>query len=227
MRCIVDLCNKFVNTNKVAWDGNARACSPGKGSETNADFLAKTGAIGGTPAASPAARKPRRRRARERNPVQLGALEQHLGYFIRRAQVWVFTDFIKALKVLEISPAQYSVLVIIDANTGLSQSALAQTLGIQRARLVRVLDRLEMRGLTRRLQSADDGRTHALQLTPKGQATLRQARKLVDLHEARLIDRLGADSYRAMKTLLRDFQMSTMDVATSGACQRTALASSR
>jgi DNA-binding MarR family transcriptional regulator len=159
------------------------------------------------PPAAPAARK-RLRREHERNAVQLGALEQHLGYFIRRAQVWVFTDFNKALKALEISPAQYSVLVIIDANTGLSQSALAQTLGIQRARLVRVLDRLEARGLTRRLQSASDGRTHALQLTPKGQSTLRRARKLVDLHESRLIDRLGADSYRAMKTLLRDFQMS-------------------
>ena len=170
----------------------------------------KRAQLAASPAASPAARKPRHRRARERNSVHLGALEQHLGYFIRRAQVWVFTDFIKALKALEISPAQYSVLVIIDANTGLSQSALAQTLGIQRARLVRVLDRLETRGLTRRLQSASDGRTHALQLTPKGQATLRRARKLVDLHEARLIDRLGADSYRAMKTLLRDFQTSTM-----------------
>jgi DNA-binding MarR family transcriptional regulator len=165
----------------------------------------KRALLAASPAASQAARKPRLRRADERNSVHLGALEQHLGYFIRRAQVWVFTDFIKALKALEISPAQYSVLVIIDANTGLSQSALAKTLGIQRARLVRVLDRLEARGLTRRLQSADDGRTHALRLTPKGQATLRRARKLADLHEARLIDRLGADAYRAMKSLLRDF----------------------
>jgi len=158
-------------------------------------------------AAPPAARTPRQRRTRERNSVHLGALEQHLGYFIRRAQVWVFADFIRALKALEISPAQYSVLLIIDANTGLSQSALAKTLGIQRARMVRLLDRLETRGLTRRLQSANDGRMHALKLTPKGQATLRRARKLADLHEARLIDRLGSDSYQAMKTLLRDFQM--------------------
>jgi DNA-binding MarR family transcriptional regulator len=174
----------------------------------------KRAQLAASPAASPAARKSPPRRARERNSVhrdavQLGALEQHLGYFIRRAQVWVFADFIRALKTLEISPAQYSVLVIIDANTGLSQSALAQTLGIQRARMVRLLDRLEARGLTRRLQSANDGRTHALQLTPKGQAALGRARKLADQHEARLIDRLGSDSYRAMKSLLRDFQMPT------------------
>ena len=127
---------------------------------------------------------------------------------------------------MEISPAQYSVLVIIDANTGLSQSALAQTLGIQRARLVRVLDRLETRGLTRRLQSANDGRTHALQLTPKGQATLRRARKLVDLHEARLIDRLGADFVPGDEDAAARFPDVDDDV-TSGACQRTASASSR
>jgi DNA-binding MarR family transcriptional regulator len=138
-------------------------------------------------------------------PVRLGDLEQHLGYFVRRAQVWVFQDFIRTLKTLDISPAQYSVLLIIDANAGLSQSALAEVLGIQRARLVRVLDRLQARGLARRLQSAADGRTHALRLTPKGQTVLRRARELAALHEARLIDRLGEDSYRLVRDVLRDF----------------------
>ena len=154
-------------------------------------------------------REARQRRNGARNPVQLGDLERHLGYFIRRAQVWVFQDFIRTLKTLDISPAQYSVLLVIAANLGLSQSALAATLGIQRARLVRVLDRLETRGLTRRLQSAADGRTHALRLTPKGQATLRRARELCELHEARLIDRLGADSYKMLRDILRDFHVAS------------------
>jgi DNA-binding MarR family transcriptional regulator len=165
-------------------------------------------------AATPARPLQRSREARERHngrsaPVRLGNLERHLGYFMRRAQVWVFQDFIRTLKALDISPAQYSVLLVIDANAGLSQSALAATLGIQRARMVRVLDRLEARGLTRRLQSTADGRTHALRLTPKGQATLRRARELSELHEARLIDRLGADSYRVVKDILRDFRAAT------------------
>ena len=138
-------------------------------------------------------RKTRRREEGGRNPVRLGDLERHLGYFIRRAQVWVFQDFIRTLKALDISPAQYSVLLVIDANAGLSQSALATMLGVQRARLVRVLDGLDARGLTRRLQSASDGRTHALRLTPKGETTLSRARALAAQHEARLIDRLGAE----------------------------------
>ncbi len=138
-------------------------------------------------------------------PIDLGGLNSHLGYFIRRAQVWVFQDFIRALKTLDISPAQYSVLLIIAANPGLSQSELARTLAIQRARLVRMLHRLDKRGLSRRLQSSSDGRTHALRLTPKGQETLRRAEALAAQHETRLIDKIGGEPYETMKKILRFF----------------------
>ena len=71
--------------------------------------------------------------------IDLGVLNQHLGYFVRRLQVWIFQDFIRTLARIDISPAQFSVLVVIGANEGLSQSELAGTLGIERARLVRML----------------------------------------------------------------------------------------
>ena len=138
--------------------------------------------------------------------ISLGGLDRHLGYFVRRVQVWVFHDFIRTLKALDISPAQYSVLHVIEANAGLSQAELARTLGIQRARLVRMLNGLDQRGLTRRLQSSADARTHALRLTQKGQDTLRRAESLAEEHEARLVERLGAEPYKAIKTILRDFQ---------------------
>src|SRR5262245_17986742 len=123
--------------------------------------------------------------------VGLGALGRHLGYFMRRAQVWVFQDFIRTLKILHLSPAQYSVLLVIDANPGLSQARLASTLGIQRARLVRLLHKLDRRGLTKRLPSSADGRTHALRLTAKGQELVRRAQALAEQHEARLVDKFG------------------------------------
>ena len=83
--------------------------------------------------------------------IDLGVLNERLGYFIRRAQLWVFQDFIRRLSSIDISPAEFSVLVVIGANTGLSQAELAATLGIERARLVRLLHRLERRDLTQRL----------------------------------------------------------------------------
>ena len=85
----------------------------------------------------------------------------------RRPQLWMFQDFIRRLSSIDISPAEFSVLVVIGANTGLSQAELATTLGIERARLVRLLHRLEKRGLTQRLPSSADGRRHALRLTAR------------------------------------------------------------
>ena len=68
-------------------------------------------------------------------------------------------------------------LVVIGANPGLSQAELAATLGIERARLVRLLHRLERRALTQRLPSSADGRRHALQLTRDGQSCWRGRRR--------------------------------------------------
>ena len=112
---------------------------------------------------------PRERARKKRQALELGVLDGHLGYFVRRLQVWIFQDFVRTLASFDIRPAQYSVLVVIEANPGLSQADLADTLGIERARLVRLLDGLEKRGLTRRQPSPIDRRSHALFLTREGQ----------------------------------------------------------
>ena len=53
----------------------------------------------------------------------IGQLENHLGYFLRRLQIWVFQDFIQTLRPMKVRPAQYSVLLVIEANPGRSQAA--------------------------------------------------------------------------------------------------------
>jgi DNA-binding MarR family transcriptional regulator len=147
----------------------------------------------------------RKTRPADRAPLDIGVLEGHLGYFIRRLQVWVFQDFIRTLAAIDIRPAQYSVLVVIAANPGASQSQLSSRLGIERARLVRLLNRLEKRGLTERLESTKDRRTHALRLTNEGRKTLKRAKTLAALHEARLAERLGAEQRKALIDSLRNF----------------------
>jgi DNA-binding MarR family transcriptional regulator len=152
------------------------------------------------PAAVPLARDRKNRRN-----IDLDILTSHLGYALRRAQVWVFQDFIRTLAVIDIRPAQYSVLVVIGANPGLSQAELADRLGIERARLVHMLDHLQKRGLTERLPSPTDRRTHALQLTKDGQKLLKRAKALAARHEARLTEKLGAGAREQMLELLNVF----------------------
>ena len=157
----------------------------------------------------PAKAVPLRKSPQLRRPspavIDLGVLNERLGYFVRRAQVWVFQDFIRRLSSLDISPAQYSVLVVISANSGLSQSELAATLGIERARLVRLLHRLEKRGLTQRLPSSADGRRHALRLTRDGQKLLTRAKALAAQHELALKEKVGTERYRVLIEALREF----------------------
>lgn len=150
------------------------------------------------PAVSPRSQAGRK----ARRDVDLDVLNQHLGYFLRRAQVWVFQDFIKTLSVIDIRPAQYSVLVVIGANPGLSQAELADRLAIERARLVHMLDHLQKRGLTERLPSPTDRRSHALQLTREGQKVLKRAKALAAKHEARLAEKLGPDAREQVLNLL-------------------------
>lgn len=140
-----------------------------------------------------------------RRAITLDVLDAHLGYFARRLQVWVFQDFIRTLERIDISPAQFSVLVVISANRGLSQSELASTLGIERARLARLLHRLEGRGLIERLDSKADGRRHALELTPQGRTLLARAKTLASRHEQKLKEKLGADRHALLLGALREF----------------------
>jgi DNA-binding MarR family transcriptional regulator len=160
--------------------------------------------------ARPAARTaPLRKKApvqRSNKPkIELDLLNQRLGYFVRRVQVWIFQDFIGRLASIDLSPAQFSVLVVVDANRGLSQAELAATLGIERARLVRLLHRLEQRGLIQRLPSSADGRRHALRLTRDGQRVVTRAKALSEEHEAGLVKRFGPERYKLLLEAFREF----------------------
>jgi DNA-binding MarR family transcriptional regulator len=119
----------------------------------------------------------------------------------------VFQDFIRQLREVDIRPAQFSVLVVISTNPGLSQADVAESLGIERARLVHVLDLLEERQLIQRLRSVEDRRSHSLHLTAEGQRVLKRAQALAADHEARLEKVLGADRRARLLEILREVDL--------------------
>jgi len=133
----------------------------------------------------------------------VGPLAGMIGYALRRAQLAVFDEIMASFAELDLRPAQYSVLVLLDHAPGLKQSAVAAALGIQRANFVVLFDVLERRGLARRAPAANDRRSYALHLTDAGRAVLRRANELEAAHEARLDARLGADGHQRLLELLR------------------------
>jgi len=137
--------------------------------------------------------------------LALGQLDRHLGYFLRRLQLWVFHDFIRTLAPLKVRPAQYSVLLVIEANPGRSQAAIGQTLGIERARLARMLHDLERRNWIARNANGSDARSHSLHLTSEGEAALAKIKQLAEQHEAGLAERVGGARHKQLMERLRDF----------------------
>jgi DNA-binding MarR family transcriptional regulator len=136
--------------------------------------------------------------------LDLGELNTHIGYFARRFQVWIFQDLIRELARAEIRISHYSVLAIIEANPGLAQAEVAEAVGIEPARLVRVLDELERRGWIQRMRSATDRRSHALYLTQDGQKAFVHIKDLARQHETHVIERLGVTKYESLMRMLKE-----------------------
>jgi DNA-binding MarR family transcriptional regulator len=141
----------------------------------------------------------------EAERLDLGHLDQHLGYFVRRLQVMIFRDFIRTLAPMRLRPAQYSVLLLIEANPGSSQAAVGRVLGIERARLARLLHDLQGRGWIERRAVDGDGRSHALFLRAEGSRALARSKKLAGRHEQRLTKLLGVKRRVALMGLMRSF----------------------
>jgi len=137
--------------------------------------------------------------------IGLDALVGHAGYAVRRFQLWIFQDFIKTLATVDIRPTQYSVMTVIGANPGLSQMAVAKRLGIERARLVHLLDSLEERDLVNRIPSATDRRSHALHLTARGKTALARFKRLAAEHERHVADKIGKENRARLLEILAGF----------------------
>lgn len=136
--------------------------------------------------------------------IDLGPLPELIGYVLRRAQLAVFQDFFAAFAPFDIRPAQFSVLTVIERNPGLTQSQVAEALGIKRTNFVGMLDALEARGLTERRQAARDKRSYALYLTAEGSALMRKLKPVLKSHETRMVALVGEDGRDRLVELLHD-----------------------
>src|ERR1700684_2734855 len=171
--------------------------------------VSKTALVDAAKTSRPARKEPAEAPA-EGSALQLGELSELLGYLLKRAQLKIFEDFLRCVAPLQLTPAQFSVLLLLEKNPGRNQTEIANTLGILRPNFVAMLDGLESRDLCARIRSTNDRRSHHLVLTDKGRAVLARAKKLVAAkHEARFNELLGPVNRAALLTMLatiaRDF----------------------
>jgi DNA-binding MarR family transcriptional regulator len=116
-----------------------------------------------------------------------GVLPALVGYHLRLAQIAVFRDFASTLQEFDASPGRFGLLVLIRANPGLSQSRLAEAIGLDRSSLVPALNKLEGEQLVERHASSADRRANGIWLTAHGNALVARMQQRVRAHEARLL----------------------------------------
>lgn len=136
-----------------------------------------------------------------REEVDRGPLPDYLGYLLRRAQARVFADFADALRE-EVSPGEFGLLMLVQANPGITQVRLAAALGLDKSTLSPALARLTRRGLLRR-HPLPDRRHQALRLAPGAVRIVEDLRGRVEAHEARIGAALTPEERAELMRLLR------------------------
>jgi DNA-binding MarR family transcriptional regulator len=131
-----------------------------------------------------------------------GILPGLVGYQLRLAQLTVFRDFERTVGDMGVSPGRVGVLVLVNGNPGITQSRLAEAVGLDRSTLVPVLDDLERRGLVERRRGADR-RTNGLWLTLSGKRLLASVKRRILAHERRLMSGMSERERDQLVALLK------------------------
>ena len=102
--------------------------------------------------------------------VDLGVLPKLLGYNLRRANQASWRTYVSFIGENKIRPGLFSLLCLVRFNAGIAQIELGTHLGVDKASIVALLDRLERAGLIERRRSTRDRRRQGISLTQAGEA---------------------------------------------------------
>ena len=135
-------------------------------------------------------------------PLDLGVLNDVLGFRLRRIQNHLARAFQEDARHGDLRSGLFSILALISANPGVSQARLALEAGIDKTALVALLDYLEEVGWAVRVRAKDDRRKHSLHVTEKGAAALETLTEAAHETEAKARGGLTAKELAQLLTIL-------------------------
>ena len=133
-------------------------------------------------------------------------LDGLLGYRLRRAQGAMHRDYMATVAELNLTQKQTATLWLINANPGVSQVSVAAALGMDRATMMALTDRLEARGLLVRKRSTIDRRRQELYVTAAGAKLLGKVKERIHEHEKRFASLFRPAELRVMLAALEKFR---------------------
>ena len=146
----------------------------------------------------------RPKRLPEDDPVHSDgpALDHLVGYNLKRVYMIFNADFRATLGEDGLSTRVFSVLALIAGQPGITQSAVARHLGIERSGLVAIVDALQERGFAERAPVRGDRRAQALSPTAAGLAAFNAAAAAVEAHEDALLSVLSIEEREQLDMIL-------------------------
>lgn len=135
---------------------------------------------------------------------KMKAFEQRrvVGHLIRLCHQRAVDLFVEEVGVDGPNPRQFSVLINVFQNPGMSQTALVEASGIDRSTLTEVLKRMIDRGMISKSRAEADQRTNSLFLTDEGLAVLESAFGKAQRVEDRILDPVPEAERDAAKATL-------------------------
>lgn len=137
--------------------------------------------------------------------IGLARLQSTLGFLLLGA--WRFANFYfnQHFKDIDITPASYGVLLLIEANPRCSIGSVGRAMGIAPNSIARLVDGLVGRELVSKSVSGADARTRLLELTSQGRQFLEVLERHHAEYESEVISAVGKDRHDALCVLLRPF----------------------
>ncbi|WP_279620303.1 MarR family transcriptional regulator [Priestia megaterium] len=124
------------------------------------------------------------------------------GYLIHRTEVKVMNYFKKKLKPYGMTPVRWSIINVLDTQTGLTQTELAEAVDKKQTTIVEMIYAMEEKGLIKRTFSERDRRLHYLFLTEKGEELKKTLAPLVKDAHLFVVRQLSNEEIDQLKILL-------------------------
>ena len=131
-----------------------------------------------------------------RNP-----LEDFVGFHLVRTASYGLRIVNEAYSDLGVRHPDAAVMMVIDANPGISQSSIGRMLKIQRSNIVPIIGRLTERGWIKREQGK--GKMIGISLSPEGKEIMGQLQAASQAGEDAIASRIGPEAYAALHKLLQ------------------------
>ncbi len=134
---------------------------------------------------------------------RVSRLEDHVGYWIRFVSNHVSASFARRLEKLDISVSEWVVLrQLYDAQT-VSPTVLGESIGMTKAPVSRLVERLVRKGLIERKASRDDGRAQQIRLSASGQQLVPKLSAIADQNDAAFFGDLPENTRAALIAIMR------------------------